>query len=66
MASGGTISIQSLVNIGTVIQAILRFCLSNLKYCNVGITDGNDFLCTPLKLAQVACQAPGRSVQAFK
>jgi hypothetical protein len=24
------------------VQAILRFCLSNLRSCNVGITDGKD------------------------
>jgi hypothetical protein len=27
------------MKIGTSVQAILKFCLSNLKGCNVGITD---------------------------
>jgi hypothetical protein len=27
---------------GTGVQAILRFSLSNLKGCSVGITDGRD------------------------
>jgi hypothetical protein len=28
------------MKIGTGIQAILRICLSNLRGCNIGITDG--------------------------
>jgi hypothetical protein len=42
MGSGGMIHIQCCMKIGTGIQAILRFCLSNLKGCNFGtrITDG--------------------------
>jgi hypothetical protein len=35
--SGGMIYIPSLMKIGAVIQAILRFCSSNLKGCNVRI-----------------------------
>jgi hypothetical protein len=44
----------NLLKIGTGIQAILRFCLRYLKWCNVGITDGRDLWCMPLKLAQIA------------
>jgi hypothetical protein len=33
------ICIPSFIKIGVRIQAILRFCLSNLNDCNVGITD---------------------------
>jgi hypothetical protein len=40
MASGGMIYIQSFMKIGTGVEAILRFCLRNLRGCNVGITDG--------------------------
>jgi uncharacterized protein YraI len=40
MASCGMTNLPSFMKIGTGIQAILRFCLSNLKGCNVGITDG--------------------------
>jgi hypothetical protein len=40
MASYDMIYLPSFVKIGTGVQAILRFCLSNLKGCNVGITDG--------------------------
>jgi hypothetical protein len=38
------IYIASFMNIGTVIQAILRLCLRNLRGSNVGITDGRDLL----------------------
>jgi hypothetical protein len=30
------------MKIGTGVQAVLRFCLRNLRGCNVGITDGKD------------------------
>jgi hypothetical protein len=40
MGSGGFIYIKSFMKIGRGVQAILRFCLSNLTYCNVGITNG--------------------------
>jgi hypothetical protein len=40
MGSGGMINIPSFMKIGMGVQAILRFCLSNLRGCNVGITDG--------------------------
>jgi hypothetical protein len=42
MASCGMIYKQSFIKIGTRIQAMLRFCLSNFKCCKVGITDGRD------------------------
>jgi hypothetical protein len=32
----------SFMKICTSVQAILRFCISNLKGCNAGITDGKD------------------------
>jgi hypothetical protein len=37
---GGTILLLSLKKIHRGVQAILRFCLSNLDGCNVGIIDG--------------------------
>jgi hypothetical protein len=40
--SGGMIYLPSFIKIGTGVQAILRFCFSYLKGCNVGITDGRD------------------------
>jgi hypothetical protein len=40
MGSDGTICIPYFMRIGTAVQAILRFCLCNLRGCNVGITDG--------------------------
>jgi hypothetical protein len=43
MASCGMIYLQSFMNIGTGVQAILRFRLRNLRGCNVGITDGGIF-----------------------
>jgi hypothetical protein len=39
MGSGGIIYIPSILKIGTGIQVTLRFWLSNLNVCNVGITD---------------------------
>jgi hypothetical protein len=42
MGSDGMIYIQRFMKIGTDVQAILGFCLSNLKGCKVGITDGRD------------------------
>jgi hypothetical protein len=53
MASCGMIYLSSFMTIATGVQAILRFCLRNLRGCNVGITDGTDFLITPLRWAQV-------------
>jgi hypothetical protein len=47
MASCGMIYIPSFMKTGTCIEAILRFCLSNFKGCNVGITDFMD-LCSML------------------
>jgi hypothetical protein len=37
------------MEIGTGVQAILRFCLKNFRGCNVGITQGNEFLIMPLR-----------------
>jgi uncharacterized protein YraI len=42
------------IKIDTGFQAILRFCLSNFKGCNVDINDGMDFLNAPLKWALIA------------
>jgi uncharacterized protein YraI len=42
MASCGMIYLPSFVKIGTGVQAILRFCLSNSNGCNVGIIDRRD------------------------
>jgi uncharacterized protein YraI len=53
MGSSGTIYIPNFMRIGTGVQAILRFCLSNFRGCNVGISDGRDLRNTPLKLAQM-------------
>jgi hypothetical protein len=49
----GMIYIPSITNIGTGVQAILSFRLSNLRGCNVGITDGRDLGSMPLGWAQV-------------
>jgi hypothetical protein len=47
MGSGGKIYIRSFMKIGTSVQEILRFSLSNLSGCNVGITDGRRIMkCT--------------------
>jgi hypothetical protein len=46
LASDVMIYIPSFMKIGTGIQAMLRFCLSNLRGCNVGITDGGFMKCS--------------------
>jgi hypothetical protein len=43
MPSYGMILLPSFMKIGTDVKGILRFCVSNLKGCNVGITEGRDF-----------------------
>jgi hypothetical protein len=40
MTSGGMIYIPSFMKNHARFEAILRFSFSNLKSCNVGITDG--------------------------
>jgi hypothetical protein len=42
MASCDMLYAQSFMKAGTGVQALLRFCLSNLNGFNVGITDGRD------------------------
>jgi hypothetical protein len=46
MGSDGTIYIYiytpSFMNIGTDVEVILRFCLRNMRGCDVGITEGED------------------------
>jgi hypothetical protein len=41
-ASCGTIYIPSFMMNGAGVQSIIRFSLSNLNGCNVGITDGKE------------------------
>jgi uncharacterized protein YraI len=42
MASCGMTFLPSVMKIGAGVQAMLRFCLSNLNGCYVGITDGKE------------------------
>jgi hypothetical protein len=51
MASCGIILVYvpSFMKIGAGVQAILRFRLRKLRACIVGISDGRDFLITPLR-----------------
>jgi hypothetical protein len=46
------IFLPSFMKIGTGVEGIIRFGLSNLKGCNVGTTGGSDLSNTPLKCAQ--------------
>jgi hypothetical protein len=39
MGSGGMIYIPSFMKIGTDVEATLRFRLSSLEGCNIGVTD---------------------------
>jgi hypothetical protein len=43
MATYGMTYLWSFMKIGAGIQAMLRFWLSNLNSCNVGVTDGKDY-----------------------
>jgi hypothetical protein len=54
MALCGMPYIISVMKSGTDVQAILRFCLRNLKGRNVGITERRDLRVAPLRWAQVA------------
>jgi hypothetical protein len=49
-----TIYIPGFMYIEIGIQIILRFCLRNLRGLNVGITDGRNLWCTPLRWPRVA------------
>jgi hypothetical protein len=42
MASCGMAYILSFMRTGRGIEAILRYCLINLRGCNVGVTEGRD------------------------
>jgi hypothetical protein len=65
----GMIFLPSIMKIGTGLQAILRFCLRNLRGSNVGITGGRDLWSVLLTWAQVAWytyQVSWRLIKAFK
>jgi hypothetical protein len=53
VGSGDLIYIQRFIKINTGVQGILRFSLSYLKGCIVGITDGRNLRSAKLKWAQV-------------
>jgi hypothetical protein len=55
MASRGMICIPTFMKIATGVQAILRFCLRNLRGYNVGITDERDLCITPLSWDTYTC-----------
>jgi hypothetical protein len=54
MASCGMIYVSSFMKTSTGVQAILRFCLRNVRGCNVSVTDGKDLRSSPLEYTQVA------------
>jgi hypothetical protein len=54
MASCGMIYIPSVMKSDKGNQAILRFCLSILRDCNVGNIDERDLSSVPLRSTQVA------------
>jgi hypothetical protein len=53
MLSCGMIDISNLIKIGAGVQAVLRFCLRNMRGCNIDITDGSDLRIMPLTWGQV-------------
>jgi hypothetical protein len=60
--------IPSFTKIDKGVQAILRFCLRNLRGCNVGITDGRDLRSTAfrwLHMAWYSYHISWRLVKAF-
>jgi hypothetical protein len=54
MPSRGITFLPSFMKTGTGVQAILRFCLSNLNGCNVNITAGKELWSAALRWGQVA------------
>jgi hypothetical protein len=46
--------VPSFMKIGVGLQVILRFGHSNLKICNVGITEGKEFISSPLRWIHTA------------
>jgi uncharacterized protein YraI len=50
-ASCGMMYVPSFMKIAAGVQAILRFCVRNLKGCNVSITNGRDLRSAPLRWA---------------
>jgi hypothetical protein len=51
MTSYGMLYIPSFMKVGTCFEGILRFCLRNLKCCNVGITDDRDLRSGPVEMS---------------
>jgi hypothetical protein len=49
MPSCGMIYVLSFMKIGTGVQAILKFCLGNLKSCSVVIIGGRNLRNMPLR-----------------
>jgi hypothetical protein len=54
MASYGVICIANFMKVGTGVQAILRFHLTYLRGCHIGITDGEDLRCTAFRWLHIA------------
>jgi hypothetical protein len=50
--------VPNFMKTGTGFQALSRVCPRNLRGCNVGITDGRDLCCTPLRWLHVAWCIP--------
>jgi hypothetical protein len=69
MGSGGMINIPNFMTSEWGIKVKLRFCLINLRGCNVGITDGRNLRSMLLRWDQVSWythQVSYSLVQAFK
>jgi uncharacterized protein YraI len=43
ISSCGMIYVPTIMKISAGVQTTLRFCLRNLRCCNIGINDGRDF-----------------------
>jgi hypothetical protein len=54
MVSGGMIYVSSFMEIGTHVEEILMFCLTDVKSCNVGTTDRRELWSMPLRWLHVA------------
>jgi hypothetical protein len=50
MASCGITYTQSFMKTGTGVQAICRFCFTNLRCCNVDTTDARDLGIIPVEM----------------
>jgi hypothetical protein len=69
ICSGGMMYVPNSMKIGTEVEGIIRSCLSNLKVCNIGITERKWFRKCAVEMAlggMIYYNVPRSLVQSFK